>query len=328
MTYFDHIKQALLQTINELTIENIEEKERFIQELCQALVLISSLEKKIPYNETAVQSMVEKEVTGERLIRRLRGGWLEKAQVYVPEKVIRKNQWETGDWIDVKKEDEQHYQFQLVKKEPLEDNREEYPFCIVEKSDIGELSITIKDETLEIPVTIILSKTDIQRFHLKEGDVIDYASPKNELLKGVVIWKHSVPKQTIEKEKTLPLHIEKKKKDIEGKKEQIPSIFDGKQILMVGGDHQKLQKKNREAVEKRKGIFLYLTGDESEKRIRATVRKADMIVVYTQSVGHQGMYTVKEFSKRYEIPTSYTKTIGVHSFIERCRYLLKKSNYN
>lgn len=95
-------------------------------------------------------------------------------------------------------------------------------------------------------------------------------------------------------------------------------------VLMVGGDHKKLQRNNQEAIEARGGKFLYLTGDETTKTIQTTVVKANLVIVYTQSIGHKGMHEVKAFCKEYCIPISFTKNIGTTGFVRRVKERLKR----
>ena len=133
--------------------------------------------------------------------QRTRGGILsEKFQIFVPEIVVRNLNLETGDFIsgeqigiDNKK---QQYKFSVVKKTdkkhqkirekismvPVQFNKEVKRFFVERENDL---------EALEMSVPVLLKDSDVQKYNIKEGNLIDYAYPYNGAVNdGYVIWKY------------------------------------------------------------------------------------------------------------------------------------------
>ena len=75
-----------------------------------------------------------------------------------------------------------------------------------------------------------------------------------------------------------------------------------------------------EAIENRGGTFLHIQGKiENKEKINNIIKKADLVIVYTNFVGHFPMWHAKEAAKAYQKPISFTKANGVNSFLKRCK---------
>lgn len=325
---FKELKETLIQQLENTTIDNYQQKKKLVENLVQGLDVHAyyasvfkenvNVEKKVSYAEEHGANWWRG-----RLNRKLRGGTIGSFSILVPEREIRNQQLNNGDWIQANKVEFNRYSYTLLEKAPKESERREFLFATVEKQGEEFFYITLKDEHLEVPMKIRLKESDVRRFSLKEGDIIDYAYLKKNLLDGLVVWKYDYGEKNqdkVFKKNILSKTIEKKV--TKGRK--IKRSLKGITVLMVGGDHKKLQKNNKEAVEIRGGDFLFLTGDETSTKISSSVAKSDVVIVYTQSIGHQGMYEVKRSCKEQNKKVSYTKNIGTTGFIQRCNLIIDK----
>lgn len=115
--------------------------------------------------------------------------------------------------------------FQLYCNCPEKNNRIEVNMLIVYKSNLTEspLEIHIRDEHLDIDLPIPLSEIDIERFGIKEGDIIDYAYWQNHMTKGAVVWRHSIPHQSLSQ--MLEEKAEKEKVKTPSKKADLIVVY-------------------------------------------------------------------------------------------------------
>lgn len=342
--YFEKTKQILIQKLNNCTQETITKEIQNLKLLLTTLEGIAFVEQQT-LNEKEVVITKEAVITQEqntpivqvpkelpkqthtnRLNRDLRNGMLEPSKIFVPEKFIRENGWENGDYIEAKMiPNSKFYEYTLIEKAPKPNNRIEKTMLIVYKSNLTDspFEIRIRDENLDIDLPIPLSKNDIERFDIQEGDVINFAYWPNHMSKGLVVWKHSIPAQSLseqlaeknEKSKITNKIIEKTPKVQKYYKQS----FIGKTIVMVGG-RDNVAQANKEAIENRGGTFLHIQGKtENKEKIDNIIKKADLVIVYTNFIGHFPMWHTKEAAKAYQKPISFTKANGVNSFLKRCK---------
>lgn len=149
--------------------------------------------KKIPYyNRSTNESFGQ-------LRLKLQGGEIEDFGVYVPEKYIRINDLNEGDWIKASpifqynfQQGKVKYRYEIVEKleEPEYSNRREVKYAEVKHDKI--LNTLYIDSTYRenLPLVITLSDYDIERFSLVEGDIIDYRYWDQNALQGKVVWRY------------------------------------------------------------------------------------------------------------------------------------------
>ena len=182
----------------------------------------------------------------------------------------------------------------------------------------------INKENLEgVEEIILLSESDVLTYQLTDSSVIDYAYHNGNQLGGRVIWSYStneIERTKNTKRKKLP------SKKINKQERPVQPLFDNQTISMVGGGNLGLQHTIKNAVERRKGTFLFCTGDEPHDTIISKLRKSSCVIVYTESISHEAMYLTKDFCKQHQIPISFTKNIGSTLFVARVNKLLKFRN--
>lgn len=312
----------MLQEIDQLTPENLAQHTKRIQLMLELLVGISEVEQLYPPTSASVSKEPEtfNSERADRLVRMLRNGRLEKLNVFVPEKEIRKNGWENGDYLEADRIFGTNYHnFRLVKKAPLPTNRIEKQMLIVEKSPLDELIVNIFSPDFDLEMPVSLSKQDIEKFHISEGDCIDYAYHQEAMTQGLVIWKH--PIEALQEAPVKVLPAKQKKKDTVESALELSNI-EGKTILMVGSPTAKMRNSNAGEIEKRKGKFLFIAADESTARIREFVEESDVVIDYTGHISHGVMWSVRSSAKEFEKPIYFTHEMGTISFLRKCEELL------
>ncbi|MCQ9209204.1 DUF2325 domain-containing protein [Granulicatella seriolae] len=275
--------------------------------------------------------------------QKIRGGVINKQQeLFVPEKAIRDLGIEEGDFVratyvskspyydieNKKKSNRVHYDFVILQKNTTkrEKVREIHTFLTVKKhEDLNRLYIEFPDKESEIEIRALISDGDRATFRLEEGDIIDYAHQIDNSMIGNVIWKYKIEEIPTKKEAKDTV-VSKKKKVSKTSKQGRPvkPIFKGLTVLTIGGTNKNLHKNAKEEIIKRDGTYSYLSGNESHASIISQIRKADLIMIYTQSISHEAMYLAKEHCKKMGKVHGYTKNIGGIELVRRLSVMKKK----
>lgn len=309
---------------------------RLVQELPFAASLTEGNENIIEIKSKRMKEIydIKNNIYVGQIELKLQGGEIGSFKIYVPERTVRELDCSNGDWIKASVINSKRlpngvvrskYQFDLVQKESikLESERQEIKFAFVEYDEILN-SFYIKDNYQDsLPLRIMISKRDSEIFSLEKDDLIDYAYWEGDILNGKVIWKHQVDFciTTPPKVKYKSSNIKENPNNEIEKEENILPIFEDNQITVVGFDTMKNNYKDE--VEKRGGIFEFLTGDEKLNTIESVVKESNMLIMFVDFVGHGGMSKVRSICKQYDIPITYTKKMGKESFIELVREILK-----
>jgi len=276
--------------------------------------------------------------------RQLQGGLIGTGKgIYVPESVVRKLDLEHLDWVKAiavytdRSHKKDRYEYILVAKHGAYDaksiaeisKRKIIKYGIVNFEDIiKKYYISDKDENTGLLHKITLPDSDIKRFHIEKGDIIEYAYWCDDLLNGRVVWKYQQDAvESLEKAvKTENTNSISKKPRANTVNRVLAPVFQGYTICMVGGGNRNLHKGIKEEVERRKGTFIFCTGDEPKSTLEGKLRKSDFVVVFTESLSHDSMYFTKAVCKKHQITVSYTKNLGNVQFVKRINLLIRKSN--
>lgn len=184
----------LIENINELPVLSDEEiyKSYYEEESIESL---EAENRKISYHNRSTNECLGK------LRLKLQGGEIEDFGVYVPEKFIRINELDEGDWIKASpifqynfQPGRVKYRYEIVEKleEPEETNRREVKYAEVKNDKI--LNTLYIDSTYKenLPLVITLSDYDVEKFSLVEGDIIDYRYWDPNVLQGKVVWRYEI----------------------------------------------------------------------------------------------------------------------------------------
>ena len=137
----------------------------------------------------------------DQLSRVLKGGTIDDGRVYVPETIIRSMGLEDGDWIKAdsvkSKIHNKNYLYTLIqkrtapKRDPHLPSRQVQEMSIVKYDAIlNSFQIFVGEPGRDLKIPVQLSQYDVDKYHIKNGDVVDYAFWENDVLKGRVTWKH------------------------------------------------------------------------------------------------------------------------------------------
>lgn len=261
----------------------------------------------------------------------LNGGTMHhKKKLFVPESVCRNNELKTGDFLEANqvgwtRNNHPEYDFKVLRKSTKEapEIRKLHEFLPVKKnSELKRLyvEITVSDSTMGHP--ILLSEYDINKYHLNEGDLVTYAHNIDDTMNGRVIWKHPISSRIQVLSSKKPQHRRDKEKKPPVKKTQ--PIFEDLRIMMIGGRAKAISKAIEPEIKSRSGEFIYLNGDEPHKSLESKIPKADIVVIYTQSISHEAALLAKDICKKNNIVHTYTKNLGATGFVRRVSLLKKK----
>lgn len=276
--------------------------------------------------------------------KNLRGGTIGSGKtIYVPESVVRNLELEYLDWVKAAViyaghgHGKDRYEYTLLEKHKEYDaksiaeinNRKIIKYGIVRYEEIiKKYCINGKIENSDLFHKITLSDSDVKKFKIEKGDIIEYAYWQDDSLNGRIVWKHQQEAgESSEKaiHRAESFNNTSKKSSPKNKvKRVLNPIFQGYTICMVGGGNRNLHRGIREEVERRNGLFIFCSGDEPKNTLESKLKKADCVVVFTESISHDSMYFTKAVCKEHDITVSYTKNLGNAQFVTRVNLLIKK----
>ncbi len=339
------VRKEIVNLASELDYENFNDSSNKIKKYLDLLRLVQDLPFNVSLRESnenivEIQSSKMREIydiknniyVGQVELK-LQGGELGSFKIFIPERAVRELDCSNGDWVRASVIHSKRlpngvvrnrYQFTLVQKADIqiESKRREIKYAYVEYDDTLH-SFYIQNSYQDLlPLRIMIPSKDAEIFDLKSGDLVDYAYWEGDILGGKVIWKHEVDFYI-----TPPPKIRSKNSNMRvDREEKIGPIFKDKQIIVVGFDTMKNIYKDE--IEKRGGIFKFLTGDEKVNSIESIIRESDIVIMFIDFVGHGGMNKVRNISKQYNIPITYTKKMGKEAFVELVKEILKEDLIN
>lgn len=340
---FSMIKEDLLQAVENLDYHTLDTDCHRIKSYLNMLESISALEtldhqerKKFPgKHEKKPNEMPIKETEKPNDVhlfeRKLKGGFIQEIEAYVPETAVRQLSLEEGDWIravPIGKKDgkKMYYRFDLVKKGNARGgNRREMKYCVVERNGgVWMSNQTLSGENIklgDLPFTVRIRDSEAQDFHLSEGDIVDIAYYEDNPVASKVIWKHRI--ENDEYTTPLPHGAYKDKSVSDGTKEaqEYPEIR-GKNITLIGCIDR--QAAYRDRLTALGAEFQAMDGTEDEPRISASIQRSDLVVIIIPQVSHAGSAAAKKHCKANNIPFVTVDSIGTTSVINSAANLARR----
>lgn len=261
-----------------------------------------------------------------RFDRKIRGGYIQEIDAFVPEKIVHELDLHDGDLLYATKIREvqdgpDHYEYEVADRGPGKPPKgivevkwglvEYYPAApsgfAVTKTATGE-SINLDGEKL----ALYISDDDANQFKIQENDVIDIAFYENNPENPKVRWRHSFS-ETRQIESTTPRpsgYYKNKKSD---GKEEVDQVFEGKTICCMG--YEPGWSDFRDEVERRGGEFIGVTGRESRDSLAGILKRSDCLIITLGHVGHGGTQWAVPYCKNNGIPYTSIKTFGRATFV-------------
>lgn len=322
---FDMTKKSMVGVISDLSEQNIKEIKK---QMMDYFSFLEAMEQLPSSEETPLVALPEcRQEKGGRFERKLKGGFIEKSNIYVPESVVRKVGIEHGDYVDVKEieskeqDENKRYFYDLVRKgEAVQTGRIEMKYGLVEKD--GQLLVVRKTilnggeliRLNDVPYSFLIRDEEVYELGIKEGDIVDIAYMQREPHLYRVIWKHLVEEETVLKSSAKGSSKEKKMslpKNVDVIVE--PNTLKGKQVLVVGCEPRKSAYKQQ--IEARGGHFYWAEGTEGKKRLKAMVQKTDVVVLLIRFMRHRASQDIVELCKELDVPFTVIDTLGIQSLL-------------
>jgi DNA-directed RNA polymerase subunit H (RpoH/RPB5) len=328
----EQVKKDMANHIQVLCENNIIEVKERLEKCFEILSLVINLKNtELTFEQPKISEKVsiEEEEPEKAFLfeRKLRGGYLPKIGVYVPESIVRKVGIEHGDFVKVEEKivDEEitkHY-FQIYKKgnRIKPEDRKEINYGLVERDG----NIFVVRKTLlnggedvrynDAPYAFLLRNEDILEFQIKEGDIIDLSFSPKDISYNRVIWKHVVEQEIQASSYHSGAYKTKEKSDIKS----IPKTLNDKKILVIGCEPRKTVFK--ENIESRGGIFSFAEGTEGYARLSSMIKKADLVILMIRFIRHRASIDAVEICKQLRKPFSVVENLGVHSVIKEAEQI-------
>ena len=269
-----------------------------------------------------------------RLTTRLNGGVLTSddydGEIFMPEQYIRRIDASDGDLIRAmpKRNVSGKYDFLIEKKNafPSDKLKQTFNFGVVNYDeelkkfyvDSNCFGDSFRDEE-GAPQRHIALSGEVSRFGLAVGDLVDIAWWKGDFNSALIAWKHTVKDGEVRLTEAQKIKFSKMKekakqlntKDVE--KEEISPVFEGKSIVLLGGEpyHAKF----KSLIEERGGELITLTGTEPKIKITNLIKNNDAVVIAKSYVSHSASIHANDKAKIYDKPYGSFDGFGGETFL-------------
>lgn len=305
----EDVKAKLFSVFSSLDYENLKDSEVTINKYFTLLNALNDLELdnteefNIETDELKEIYDLKNNVFLGQIHLNLSGANIGSFKIFIPEKLLRKLNIDEGDWVkatsvrtgwDLKPV----YEYELIEKVNAPSNRNVIENATVEYDNLLNQYYILDTSEDKLPIKILLDQHKIGNFHLQVDDVIDYAYWNDDVLNGKVIWLH-------------PLNS-----DIEMAHLSIPTsdTLNGYTIGVIG--HEPNTDNLKSALMSNGADVITLSGSESIDTLAGAIIKANIIVIFIDSVGHDGMFKIRNVSKDFDIPILYTKSVDSETLIK------------
>lgn len=267
--------------------------------------------------------------------RKLKGGFVDEINGWVPEKIVRELELRHGDLVYAyeiplpeNQDSPPHYSFEVAERrhQPEPPNRVQLNLCRVKDDRL--LDRFVVEETVngallkynDSPMMFSLDPEDVRAFNLEDGDIIDIAYYKGKEDKPKVLWKHI----TFNKPSTAPTVAERQrnyeKKVAPKEKKEYGKELEGNTVLMIGFEPGKTT--FGAEIENRGGTFIWSSGKEGRDRLESMVTKADCVIMMQNYMSHNASITANDIAKEHKIPCVAVTGFGRTSFVQEVYYQL------
>lgn len=311
---------SVLSNVSELpTIENVIPAESKSEEVEEEVIIVDDTikDKAYPFE------------------RKLKGGFVDEINGWVPEKIVRELELRHGDLVYAyeiplpeNQDSPPHYSFEVAERrhQPEPPNRVQLNLCRVKDDRL--LDRFVVEETVngallkhnDAPMMFSLDPEDVRVFGLADGDIVDIAYYKGKEDKPKVLWKHITynkpgTTQTIaERQRNYEKKVASKEKKEYGKE------LEGSTVLMIGFEPGKTT--FGAEIENRGGTFIWSSGRDGRDRLEAMILKADCIIMMQNYMSHNASITAVEIAKQHNVPCASLTGFGRTSFVQEVYHQL------
>lgn len=346
-----NIKTEMVREVEKLDFKNHETIASELNKYLEAVRSIAYVAHLMPESTEIVKAVAEVAATSHnkseeqeekpakiyKFERRIKGGSLPEIDAFVPERVIRDLDLETGDKLYAEKiEAQPGYTGPTLYTYSLAERRtKDYPVtriqlnnCIVKydasigryytEKDINGLTLRLG----EMPGGIYLPESDATEMGLKEGDIVDVAYSANDINHVRIAWRYNTEEKQAELTESQAMLAGRAKKD-KAQKTYEPTL-ENKHILMIGFEPGKAD--IRDEVERRKGSFEWGEGRENDSRLFSMISRADAVIFMLQHMKHTGSIRGVDFCKQLGVPFETMHNFGRSEFISKVEELVQEED--
>lgn len=252
----------------------------------------------------------------------------DRHEIYVPEGIVRKLDIEHGDKLHINEDVfgyGRHYYEKLnhlPKDETIEPNKIiDYDFAIVEKVEDIDNKFIVRhhygSEGLTSMPNRIIHQPDVDKFDLKEGDLVHVSFYDDNNAR--VRWKysHNEPIPTPKPQKSSVYKDSSSSSSHDDVEQTLKNIVIG--IIGYGN----LDTSYEEEITKRGGEMISTSAVDSDT-IENKIRQSDIVVMPTHHMGHKQMDITKKLCKYYDKPLVIVNKGGRSHFVQQIHEKLEE----
>lgn len=311
----EEAKMDLSSIISNLSFETFNESELHIKKYLEIISALSELPDNFlsydlsePTTTTGIKEIYDAKnnIFLGQIHLNLSGANIGSFKIFIPEKYVRKLDIEEGDWVKASVIRNPHdqkpvYEYELIEKVAAASNKTVLKYSVVEFDETINQFYILSNPYDLLSQKILLDQYKIGNFHLQAGDIVDYAYWNEDFLNGKIIWIYQT---------------ESENSAIDSCEKNIVSISDKLSNITVGviGLEEKKDQFQKSVISNG-GNFFYLSGNESVDELSLEIKKADVIIIFIDSVGHDGMFKIRNVSKEFDTPILYSKSVDSETLI-------------
>lgn len=123
-------------------------------------------------------------------------------------------------------------------------------------------------------------------------------------------------------------NLQKINKEEKSSRKPCQPVFEGLKILMVSEPYENMSKEVKKEIEKRRGRFLYLSGEENIEMIISKIKESNLIFIYFKNVSPRILNIIKDNCSRNRRIIMLTKSMNKYSVVSRLSVMKKKLKLN
>lgn len=249
---------------------------------------------------------------------KLGGADLGSFRIFIPEKLVRILDIEEGDWVRATEIDNRiingHpkpiYDYRLIRKGGQEEEslREIVRFSTVEYDNTLKEYFILSSEVDKAPTKIILNDQRLGNLTVTQGDIVDYAYWKEDILNGRVIWKHN-----------MTFDLAKTRSDLDGPEdlELSEDFLGGNKIAFIGKTD--MEEEYTSCIESYGGQVICLEADENYYTVESFLEEVDLAIAFVDTLSASELKKVHDAAENIKVAMVYAKEMDCKSLMHWIR---------
>lgn len=257
---------------------------------------------------------------------KLGGADLGSFKIFIPEKLVRLLDIEEGDWVRAIEMENRMvnghakpiYDYRIIKKSDSneESNREVIKFSTVEYDAVLKEHYILSSEIDNAPTKILLNEQRLGNLTVNQGDIVDYAYWKEDILSGRIIWKHNMNFELAKSKMNL----------LDQSQVELPEDFLQESTIGFIGQAEK-ENEYISCVESYGGQVRLLEALSNFYSIETKLEEVDLAIAFVDNLSASELKKVYDAAENIQVAMVYAKEMDCSSLMHWIRDELELHDY-